>query len=87
MPEREVAPDAERPRAVVYQLARDVVDRRDVVGVAEAEVVGEECRAEEDGVRVKGRQRPDPGAQIRGREGGIEADDAAANRGLGGGAD
>ena len=81
MPEREVRSDADRPPAVVHQLSRDVVDRRDVVGVdrvAQAEAVGEERRPEQDGVIVEGGQRPDPGAQVGGREHGVEADDAPA---------
>ena len=49
VPEREEEADAERPLAVGHQLARRVVDRRDVVGVegvAQPERVGGDADAE-----------------------------------------
>ena len=55
VPEREEEPDAQRALAVVHQLARRVVDRRDVVGVegvAQAERVGGDPDADAEGAAV-----------------------------------
>ena len=60
----------------LHQLARHVVDRGDVVGVdgvAQAEAVGEEGRAEQDGMVAERDQRPDPGQHIGEEEDGIDA--------------
>src|ERR671918_1467424 len=49
--EREEETDRDRPLALLHQLPRDIVDRRDVVGVegmAEAEAIGEEPSAAQD---------------------------------------
>ena len=70
MPEREEEADPDRPLAVLQQLARDVVDRRYVVGidrVAQAERVGEQRRAELHGIVAKGEERPTPGRDVRER--------------------
>ena len=52
MPEREEEPDAERPLALLHELARRVVDGRDVVGVegvAHAQRVGGQADAGGEG--------------------------------------
>ena len=61
--EREEEPDADRPLAVLHQLAGGVVDGRDVVGVdgvAEPEGVGEEGRRQQDRVLDRRDQREEP---------------------------
>ena len=57
MPEREKQPDRHGSLAFLHQLARYVVDRRDVVGVEsvpQPERIGQESRSEMDGVSVEG---------------------------------
>ena len=57
MAEREKEADADRPLALLHQLAGDVVDGGDVVGVdrvAQAEAVGQERRAEQHRIGVEG---------------------------------
>ena len=52
-----------------HEFAGDVVDGGDVVGVdgvTQAEAVGEECGAEQDGVMAEGEQRPEPGGEVGG---------------------
>ena len=59
--EREKESDADRPLALLHQLAGRIVDRGDMVGVdgvAQAERVGEERRAEEDRIVVQGEVGP-----------------------------
>ena len=74
VPEREEQPDAERPAAVRHELARRVVDRRDVVGVervAQPERVG----GQPDARRERARR---PHRQVGGHDDGeqqAEADD------------
>ena len=67
MAERKEQADRNRPLAFLHQLARHVVDRRDVVGidrVAQAERVGEERGADQHRVVVECDQRPNPGQHI-----------------------
>ena len=64
--------------ALLHQLAGDVVDGGDVVGVdgmAEAEAVGEEGGAEKDGETVKGDDCPEPRTDVEGQEEDIDGDD------------
>jgi hypothetical protein len=52
VPQREEEPDAERPLALLHELARRVVDRGDVIGVegvAHAEGVGGQADARREG--------------------------------------
>ena len=66
MAEREEQADAERPLALLHQLARDIVDGGDVVGVdgmAQAEAVGEQRRAEQQRLVVEHRGTPTPRRQ------------------------
>ena len=63
MAEREEEADRDRPLAVLHQLAGDVVDRRDVVGVdrmPQPERVGEKRRAEQHRVARGRRRAPRP---------------------------
>ena len=67
MAERKEEADGNGPLALLHQLARDVVDGRDVVGidgVAKAERVGEECGADQDRIIMESDQRPNPGQHI-----------------------
>ena len=79
--EREEQADGDRPFALLHQLARDIVDGRDVVGidgVAQAECVGQECGADQHRIVVKRDQRPEPGQDIGDDQHGINAGDLAA---------
>ena len=65
--EREEEADAHRPLAVLQQLPRRVVDRRDVVGVegvAEAEGVGERPEARERRVAAREVEEEAPAEQV-----------------------
>ena len=56
MAQREEETDPDRPLAVLHELARDVVDRGDVIGVdrmPQAERVGQQRGAEQDRVATK----------------------------------
>ena len=75
VPEREEEADAQRPLALGHQLARRVVDRRDVVGVegvAQPERVGGDADA--DGERAR-RCRAGSGAARRARSAGQKPSD------------
>ena len=81
MAEREEKADGDGTFALLHQLARHVVDRRDVVGidrVAQPERVGQECGADQHRIIVKRDQRPQPGQYIGDDQHGINADDLAA---------
>ena len=81
MTEREEQADRDRPLALLHQLARDVVDRRDVVGVhrvAQAERVGEESGADQHRIIAERHQRPNPRQHVRDDQNAIEAGDLAA---------
>ena len=85
MAEREEQADGDRPLALLHQLARHVVDGRDVVGidgVAQPECVGQERGADQHRIIVKRDQRPDPGQHIGGDQHGIDAGDLAAKFGV-----
>ena len=63
MTQREEEADANRPLAVLHQLARHVVDSSDVVGihgVPQPEAIGEQRGAEQDRVVPERDQRPCP---------------------------
>ena len=66
--EREEEADADAAACPsVHQLARDVVDRRNVVGVdrvAKAEPVGEQRGAEQQRIRVERAERPRPRGEV-----------------------
>ena len=67
MAEREIAADADRPPAVLHQLAHRIVDRGDVVGidrVAQAEHPGQQGQAKQRGPVRKCGPGPHPGSDI-----------------------
>ena len=85
MAEREEKADADGALALLHQLARDVVDRGDVVGVdsmPEAKSIGEQGRAEQHGLVAQGRKRPEPGRDIRRDQEPVHADQATAQIGI-----
>ena len=65
-PRAEPEADADRALALLHQLAGDVVDGGDVVGVhrvAQAEAVGQQRGAEQHRLVAEGQQRPGPDAR------------------------
>ncbi len=73
--------DGDGALALLHELAGDVVDGGDVVGVdgvAEAEAVGEQRGTEQEGVVAEGDGGPEPGAGIEDEEEAVDADDFAA---------
>ena len=80
MTEGEEEADGDGPLALLHQLARDIVDGGDVIGIdrmAQAEAIGQQRRAEKHGMIVKGQERPEPRADIGQDQQAIEAEDAA----------
>ena len=78
MAEREHQPQSHWPLTLLHQLARDVVDRRDVVGVdrvPQAEAVGEERSSQQHGIMPERENRPGPGGDVDGEQQGIDAED------------
>ena len=83
--EREEQADRNRPLAILHQLARHVVDRRDVVGidgVAQPERVGEKRGADQHRVIVECDQRPRPRQHIGADQDNVEAGDLATEFGV-----
>ena len=81
MAEREEEADPDRPLALLHELARDVVDRRDMIGVdrvAQAERIGEQRRAEQDRLTAQGDERPEPDENIAADQTGVDSDQSAA---------
>ena len=81
MAEREEEADADRPLALLHQLARHVVDRRDMVGidgVAQTERIGQEGGADQHRIIAKRDQRPNPGQNIGGDQQTKNADQLVA---------
>ena len=86
MAERKKEADRDRPLALLHQLARHVVNGRDMIGVhrvAESEGVGQERRAQQNRMVMKGQQRPEPGPGVEADEQGIEEDNPASQAGPG----
>ena len=80
MTEGEVEADSDGLLALLHELARDVVDRRDVIGIdrmPEAETIGEQSCAQEDRRIAKGDECPRPDSEIGDSEDGIEAENLA----------
>ena len=70
-------PTLTRALALLHELARHIVDRRDMVGihgVAQAEAVGEQGRSQQDGLLAEYHERPYPGGQIEDDEQAVDAD-------------
>ena len=79
--EREHEADGDGALAFLHELARDVVDGGDVVGVdgvAQAEAVGEEGGAEQQRIVAEGDDGPEPCAGVEDEEQAVDADDLAA---------
>src|SRR3977135_1698096 len=82
MAQREEQADAERPLALLHQLARDIVDGGDVIGVdgvAQAEAVGR--RAEQQRLVMEQQERPRPGVQVGRHEQSVDAEERGAKAG------
>ena len=74
--QREKEADAHRTLPLLHQLARDVVDRRDVVRihrVTQPKKVGQQRRAEQEGKGMEGGQRPQPRPEIEDNKNGQTA--------------
>ena len=81
MAERKEEADADRALALLHQLARDVVDRRDMVGVdrvAQAEGIGEQRRSEQDRPIAQDDERPEPDENVAADQHGVDGDQSAA---------
>ncbi len=79
--EREHEADGDGALAFLHELAGDVVDGGDVVGVdgvAEAEAVGEQRGAEQERIVAEGDDGPEPGAGIEEEKQDVDADDFVA---------
>ena len=82
--ERKEEADADRALALLHELARDVVDRRDMIGVdrvAQAERIGEQRRSEQDRPIAEGDERPEPDENIAADQHGVDSDQPAAQIG------
>ena len=63
MSERKEEANADRTLTLLHELAGDVIDRRNMIGVhrvAQAERVGQQGRAKQNRPRVESDERPDP---------------------------
>ena len=79
--EREEKSHRDRTPALLHQLAGDVVDRRDVVGiegVPQPEAIGKEGRAKQKRILMECRDRPQPDADIGRHQERVEAGELAA---------
>jgi hypothetical protein len=80
--EREQEADGDGAFAFVHQLAGDVVDGSDVIGVdgmAQAETVSEKGGAEEDWVMVKREDGPGPGPEVEDGEDSVDRENLGAS--------
>ncbi len=84
MAEREHEPDRDRPFAFLHQLASDIVDGRNVVGVdgvAQAKAVSEERSPHQQRKMAKSESRPKPSGHIESKQNCINPDNFAAHVG------
>src|ERR1039458_10438477 len=68
--------DGDGALALLHELAGDVVDGRNVVGVdgvAQAERIREEGRAQQNGIVVEGEDGPEPGGSVEQEEKAVNA--------------
>ncbi len=82
MPKRKEEADCDRPPSFLHQLARDVVDCSDMIGVegvAKAETVSERRRPQEKRKLMKGDDRPNPCGNIKSKQQNINSNDFASN--------
>ena len=76
MAERKEKTHADRPLALLHELARDVVDRRDMIGVnrvPQAESIGEQSRAEHHQPVAQSDERPKPDQNIAADQNGVNS--------------
>ena len=84
MTEREEEPDRDRTFALLHQLARDVVDRGNMIRinrVAQPETVREERRAQQHRAISEGNERIEPGGNVERDQETVDPDDLAAHVG------
>ena len=87
MSEREIKADADRALALLHQLARDIVDGGDVIGVdrvPQAEGIGEQRRAQQHRLVMQRDERPQPDENIAADERAVERDQTTAQARVGG---
>jgi hypothetical protein len=84
MANREPEADADRPLALLHQLAGDVVDGRDMIGidgVAQTETVGQKRSAYQQGMVAERQQCPRPDSDIYDDQQSVDADEPTAQVG------
>jgi hypothetical protein len=77
--EREKEADRGRAPPFLHQLARHIVDRRDMVGIdrmAQPQPIGEEGSAQQHRLRMEQEKRPAPGRKIDGGQQRVKPDHA-----------
>ena len=82
MAQRKHEPDRDRAFALLHQFAGDIVDGGDVVGVhrmPQAETIGEQGGAEQQGIMTKRNQRPKPGGRVEQQQDAVDASDFASH--------
>jgi hypothetical protein len=80
---RKEEPHGHRPPALLHELARNVVDCSDVIGVhrmAQTEAIRQQRRAEQHGLVPEDQHRPDPNDQIDQQQQRIDRRDRSAQR-------
>src|ERR1700728_1878821 len=80
MAKRKEEADGDRPVPPVHQLARDIVDGGDVIGVdsmAQSETIGQESGPEQNRMVTEPYESPGPGAEIGADQNDIEGGNLA----------
>ena len=70
--------------ALLHEFARDVVNRRDMIGVdrvAQAERVSQQSRAKQNWPPAQDRERPEPDENVAGDQGAVDGQQTAAQVG------
>src|SRR5580692_8915188 len=78
MPQCKEKTDGDRPLSLLHQLARDVVDRRNVVGidgVTKPETIGQHGGSDQNRLMREGDEGPYPGRQIGKNEQAVNSGD------------
>ncbi len=81
MAERKEESHADRALALLHELARHIVDRRDMVGVdrvAQAERIGKQGRPEQERPMAQDYKRPEPDEYVAADQDGVDGDQTAA---------
>src|ERR1700739_2602084 len=87
MPKSKKKADSDRPLALLHQLARDVVDRGNVVGidsVTKPEAVGQHGGSDQNRLPPERNESPDPGCQVGYNEQTVDSGDPASKAGQSG---